>query len=119
MLKENFVETLGTAITAGVAPLLFVQILYKESFYTANLLLFHRWMAILPVLIVAFYSLYWLKSGMRESWPRLTMLVRWIPLVSFLFVGWAWAENHMLMSERRQGLTDMVLGTAALNREAA
>src|SRR5688572_12456208 len=53
---------LGVTITAGVAPLLFVQILYKRPFYTANLLLFHRWMAILPVLIVAFYLLYLQKS---------------------------------------------------------
>ena len=53
---------LSAAITAGVAPLLFVQILYQREFYTANLLSFHRWMAILPVLIGAFYLLYLLKA---------------------------------------------------------
>ena len=56
-------------ITAGVAPLLFVQILYPEHFYTANLLLFHRWMAVVPVLIVAFYLLYLLKSTSLSDWP--------------------------------------------------
>src|SRR5262245_52128362 len=36
--------SLGLAITAGVAPLLFLQVLYQPMFYTSNLLLFHRWM---------------------------------------------------------------------------
>src|SRR5688572_27202569 len=43
--------SVGLAITAGVAPLLFLQILYQPLFYTANLLLFHRWMLIVPTLI--------------------------------------------------------------------
>src|SRR5690606_13473055 len=51
-LRDWMPFLLGVAITAGVAPLLFVQILYQKNFYTANLLLFNRWMAILPVLIV-------------------------------------------------------------------
>jgi hypothetical protein len=49
---------LGLGITAGVAPLLFVQLLYQPRFYTANLLLFVRWLAIVPALIVGFYALY-------------------------------------------------------------
>src|SRR5262245_22520401 len=54
-LRDWMPFLLSAAITAGIAPLLFLQILYQRPFYTANLLLFNRWMAILPVLIVAFY----------------------------------------------------------------
>ena len=39
---------LGLAITFGVGPLLFVQMLDGPAFYTANLLLSHRFMALLP-----------------------------------------------------------------------
>jgi hypothetical protein len=88
---------LSGAITAGVAPLLFLQILYKESFYTANLLLFNRWMSILPVLIVGFYLLYLWKSRPAGRWP---MIVRaFIGLVAFgcfAFTGYSWTENHVL-----------------------
>ena len=56
-------SALGVAITAGVAPLLFIQICYQEAFFTANLLAFHRWMAIVPVLILAFYMLYVVSSS--------------------------------------------------------
>ena len=91
----------GLAITAGVAPLLFVQILYGREFATANLLLSHRWMAILPVLIVCFYLLYLQKSGWiaRRAWA-------WRPAVAaiacagFLFIAWSWTENHLLMLDR-------------------
>ncbi len=92
----------GLAITAGVAPLLFVQMLYGREFATANLLLSHRWMAILPVLIVCFYLLYLQKSSWiaRRAWA-------WRPVVAavacagFLFIAWSWTENHLLMLDRQ------------------
>lgn len=58
-------------ITTGVAPLLFVQALYGHLFYTANILLGWRWLAILGLLLVAFYSIYVVQRralyGARES----------------------------------------------------
>ena len=92
---------LGAAITAGVAPLLFIQILYKQSFYTANLLLFHRWMILLPVLIVGFYLLYLGKTPRMATLPRgVQLLVRLVALACFLFTGWSWTENHLLSLDR-------------------
>lgn len=89
---------LSAAITAGIAPLLFVQILYQEEFYTANLLSFHRWMAILPVLIVAFYLLYVLK--VRGIAPRTAAAVAVVVAALVSFVGWSWVENHLLALDR-------------------
>ncbi len=88
---------LSGAITAGIAPLLFLQILYKQSFYTANLLLFHRWMAILPVLIVGFYALYlqkWKGSGRLPQWLFRTISV--VPFAAMLFTAYTWTINHQL-----------------------
>ncbi len=101
ILRDWMPFMLGAAITAGVAPLLFVQILYKENFYTANLLLFHRWMAILPVLIVGFYMLYLLKStwlGRHASW--LAAVVGLVAFACFVFTGFSWTENHLLSLDR-------------------
>lgn len=92
---------MGATITLGVAPLLFVQIVDQEGFYTANLLLFHRWMAMLPILILAFYMLYLLKGA-----PRLRQHVlggRVVPLLVFAataFVALSWSENHLLSLDR-------------------
>lgn len=88
---------LGMAITTGVAPLLFLQILHKQSFYTANLLLFHRFMLLLPALIVAYYMLYLQKSKKLHSWgawPRAAAVI--VVVLCFVYVAWAWTENHVL-----------------------
>ena len=102
---------LGVTITLGVAPILFVQLLYKHAFYTANLLLFHRWMAILPVLIVAFYLLYLQKSiwaQQRSHAVRAAIAVG--VLAMFLFVAWSWSENHLLSLAGQQAWTEHYAG---------
>jgi hypothetical protein len=94
--------SLGLAITAGVAPLLFLQILYEQFFYSANLLLFHRWMMIVPVLILGFYLLYVLKSdlGKRKGWVwRLSAAGAF---ACFIFIAWSWTENHLLSRDQSQ-----------------
>lgn len=92
---------LGLAITLGVAPLLFLQIVDKQSFYTANLLGSHRFMAMLPALIVGFYLLYVLKSwsAARESraWRIVLPL---LALAAFGFTALSWTENHLLAQDR-------------------
>ncbi len=97
LLRDWMPFALSAAITAGVAPLLFVQILYQRQFYTANLLLFHRWMVMLPVLIVGFYLLYLLKSRRIGEWPAAARAAvgggAWL---CFAFAGFSWAENHLL-----------------------
>ena len=56
-----------SSLTTGVAPLLFVQVLYGHFFYTANILLGWRWLAILGVLIVGFYAVYLLDGTTRKG----------------------------------------------------
>lgn len=103
VLRDWMPFALSAAITAGVAPLLFIQILYKKAFYTANLLLFHRWMAILPVLIVGFYLLYALKARRVGTWPRwATGLLAMAAFACFAFTGFSWTENHLLSRQEDQ-----------------
>ena len=84
------------AITAGVAPLLFVQILYREGFYTANLLLGPRWMAIVPALIIGFYLLYLAKTDRVRAARWLAVTVSAVAVGCFVFVGYSFTENHLL-----------------------
>jgi hypothetical protein len=91
-VRDRLPFMLGAGITAGVAPLLFVQLLYQHRFYTANLLLGPRWLAVVPVLIVGFYALYIQKVS--EKWRRAALISA---LGCFVFVGWSWSELHELM----------------------
>lgn len=91
---------LSGAITAGVAPLLFLQILYQREFYTANLLLFNRWMSILPVLIIGFYALYLVRTdwlSRQRLWGR--VLATFFTFACVAFVAYSWTENHLLSVE--------------------
>ena len=88
---------LSAAITAGVAPLLFIQILYSRQFYSANLLLSWKWMAVVPVLIAGFYLLYVLKSRSITNWSIATRALTTLLTAScFVFVGFCWTINHLL-----------------------
>ncbi|QDT54804.1 hypothetical protein Pan44_28420 [Caulifigura coniformis] len=93
----------GLAITAGVAPLLFVQILYQKQFYSSNLLLSHRWMSILPVLLVCFYLLYLLKTNWLAARGALWRIgVCGVIFVGFSFIAWSWTENHLLSLDQAE-----------------
>jgi hypothetical protein len=89
---------LGAAITAGVAPLLFVQMLYQERFYTADLLAGPRWLAIVPALVVGFYALYIHKAAPAENARRRLAAIA-IAAGCFGFVAWSWTEHHLLMND--------------------
>lgn len=96
-LRDWMPFALGAAITAGVAPLLFIQILYQRQFYTANLLLSWRWMIVIPALIVAFYLLYLIKSQWMARWPRFIRAgIATVAGLLFVFVGFCWTANHLL-----------------------
>ncbi len=62
VVRDWLPAVLGLAITTGIAPLLFLQILYKHQFYTANLLLFRPFMLLVPAFIVAYFMLYLIKG---------------------------------------------------------
>lgn len=98
-LRDWLTFMLSGAITAGVAPLLFVQILYQLEFYTANLLLWYWWLAMIPVLIGAFYALYALKTRFLAARPMLLVIVSIFAAACFTYVAWAWTHNHLLSTE--------------------
>ncbi len=95
-VRDRLPFMLGCGITAGVAPLLFVQLLYQQRFYTANLLLGPRWLAVVPALVAGFYALYLGKHAPRWRRPALAAA-----LACFVFVAWSWSELHELMQADR------------------
>lgn len=112
ILREWMPFALSAAITAGVAPLLFVQIIYRQQFYTSNLLLGWRWMAVVPVLIVGFYLLYLIKSKLITTWKlpiRLAVVVG--VSVCFLFVAFCWTTNHLLAINHSKWATVYATGS--------
>jgi hypothetical protein len=50
--------TIAFAINMGVAPLLFIQVLYGNFIYTSSVLMGWYWLLIIGILIIAYYSAY-------------------------------------------------------------
>ena len=116
VIREWLPFLLSAAITAGVAPLLFVQIVYPRHFYTANLLLSWKWMIVVPVLIVAFYMLYLQKSVWIVRRGQATrVFVSLITAGCFLFVGFCWTANHALANSEARWPEIYASGQLGLN----
>jgi hypothetical protein len=95
-VRDRLPFMLGLGITAGVAPLLFLQLLYQRHFYSANLIAGPRWGAVVPALIAGFYALYLAKARASERWRRVALAAA---LGCFGFVAWSWTELHLLMRD--------------------
>lgn len=75
---------ISLTITTGVAPLLFVQVLYQQYFYTATILLGWIWFSFLVLLMVGYYSAYAFKfRGNRSTGSG---GVFWLMLSALMFL---------------------------------
>lgn len=82
----------GAAIVLGVAPLLFVQVIYDPFWYTSNVLSAKWALAFLALLIVGYLMLYRFQSVMHHAARAAQGLSKgaiWLALALVLFAGCA------------------------------
>jgi len=83
------------AITLGVAPLLFAQVLYGRFLYTSSILMAIPWMSFIVALIAGYALLYrhtrLLKGGV------LSLPTAIVSTLLFLWIGFLWTNNVTLM----------------------
>ena len=85
------------AVNFGVAPLLFLQVLYGHFVYTSSILMGLFWISVVPILIVAYYGAYlydfkFKGLGAAGKWLALAVLL-------LLFcIGYFFSNNMLLMS---------------------
>ncbi len=86
----------AAAISLGVAPLLFVQVLYGRLFFASSVLMAWFWLSVIPLLILAYLTAYILsfngeKLGSRE------VLSSWVMAALFMAIGFIYSNNMSLM----------------------
>ena len=87
---------LAATITIGIAPLLFVQAIYGQYFYTSTILIAWPWFLLLVILCIAYYGFYYVVyNGQRRPGPA--SVVSFISLVLVLIVGFIQSTNVTLM----------------------
>ncbi|MFC1557116.1 hypothetical protein ACFL6I_06740 [candidate division KSB1 bacterium] len=83
-------------VNLGVAPLLFVQVLYGHLIYSSSILMAFAWFAVIPLLILGYYGAYLL----RFRWEKLTetrTLITWLVAAIFAVIGFIYVNNLSLM----------------------
>ncbi len=86
-------------VNFGVVPLLFTQLAYYKFFYPATILMAWFWLAIIALLIPAYYGVYVYAFGLREG-GTLTPLKRtagWAAAIFFILIGFLFANGFSLM----------------------
>lgn len=106
--KESFAYRLGKnlsnslplfisfAITQGIVPLLFLQLIYGPLYYTSSILMAVLWISILLLLMLGYYAAYTykVKAEALKSWgPWLLVL----STVLFGIIGFLFTNNMTLM----------------------
>jgi hypothetical protein len=89
-------SAMALTITLGVAPLLFVQVLYGQAFYTSSVLMAWSWLLVIPALCVAYLGLY--LAYLRPSWiGDRSQALAWFSVALTLLVAAIFANNMTLM----------------------
>ena len=87
-IAKTLPYSIAFTINLGVAPLLFLQVLYGQFFYTSSILMGVYWLSIFGILIVSYYAAYAYRladdrTGMGRLYIAAAVLL--LLAVSFLF----------------------------------
>ena len=85
----------AATITLGIAPLLFLQVIYGQYFYTSSIVMAWPWLLLLAMLTIAYYGFYLAASHDEQSVGR----AGWILSVSLLLIfsiGFLFTNNLTL-----------------------
>ncbi len=87
---------IASAVTLGVAALLFEQVLYGRLFFTSAVLMGWFWLAVVPLLITAYYGAYALAFGATDAGANARWLAAGIAGL-FLAIAFIYSNNMSLM----------------------
>jgi len=89
---------ISMTITTGVAPLLFIQTMYENFFYTSSILLSWKWLFVLIAIILAYYFYYIYKFkpfGFKNTGGKGIIFVIFATIL-FIYVAMIFVGNTLL-----------------------
>jgi hypothetical protein len=88
--------TAAATITLGVAPLLFLQVLYGRFFYTSSILLAVPWIGVVVLLCLAYYGHYVMALSDTVRRER-RLWIAWTASLLVVLIGFLYTNNMTLM----------------------
>ncbi|HEB68812.1 MAG TPA: hypothetical protein ENI88_04235 [Desulfobulbus sp.] len=95
-ISKKLPYAIALAVNLGIAPLLFVQVLYGHFIYVSSVLMGVFWLSIVLLLIVAYYSAY-IYSYRYQSMRAGRMVTSGITMFSLLSIAFFLSNNMTLM----------------------
>ncbi len=95
-LASKIPTMFALTVTFGVAPLLFLQVLYGHLFYSSSILMAVFWILIIPGLILAYYGAYIHALKLYDS-KTLSMTALIISSIIMLYIAFMFVNNITLM----------------------
>ncbi len=90
--------TFALGINLGVAPLLFLQVIYGHLFYTSSVLMAVYWILVIPLLIIAYYGAY-VHIRKYDSHSVLSKVAITISALILLYIGFIFVNNMTMMAQ--------------------
>ena len=87
---------LAFTVTLGVAALLFLQVLYGNFFYASSILIGVLWIAVIPLVIVAYYGYYYFSDQVGKG-TGIAGCALAISVCVLLAVGFIYVNNMTLL----------------------
>ncbi|MFT5697411.1 MAG: hypothetical protein ACI8ZB_000259 [Desulforhopalus sp.] len=84
-------------VNFGVAPLLFLQVLYGQFVYSSTVLMGTFWILIIPILITGYYGAY-LYDFKFKSLGMFGPVIAFVVFALLLVIGFLFSNNMLLMS---------------------
>ncbi|MGA3264501.1 MAG: hypothetical protein ABSC47_10715 [Terracidiphilus sp.] len=105
---------LPATITLGIAPLLFVQVLYGQFFYTSSIILAWPWFLVLVFLTIAYYGFYYASFQSGHHAGRAGKVMLCSVILTFL-IGFVYSNNLMLSQTPSRWSVKYLAGPAGWN----
>jgi hypothetical protein len=95
-ISKNLPILTAIGINLGVAPLLFLQVIYGNLFYSSSVLMAFYWILIIPILITAYYALHIhsKKTGTGSKGLKVSLI---LAVLLLLYVAFMQVSNNSLM----------------------
>jgi hypothetical protein len=97
-LARMFPSAMAATVTLGVAPLLFLQMVYPRQVYAAAIVSGWCWLLVVATVMVAYYALYW-SSMKSERTGRISLPALTLALAGLLYVSLSYSSVFSLAEQ--------------------
>ena len=97
-LASKIPTTFALGVNMGIAPLLFIQVIYGNLFYSSSVLMAVYWILIIPLLIIAYYGAY-IHIRKYSTASVLSKTAIWITTLILLYIAFIFVNNLTLMNQ--------------------